>query len=596
MSVIKLQLLGRFMVSTFHSDATDFKFRSRTAEKLLALLAVKPDRGFLRTEIQEMLWPESDGDRQSQNLRRAIADIRQVLNPITYPIDCLDVRQDWICIQPSTVETDIDRFRECSSAGLEGIDGGQNLLNAIDLYQGALLPEFSEPWMRVFREELEEQFGQCVRNYISDLLREERFDEALRIGKKALMVAPLREDIHMSLIRAYASAGLRIEAIRQFEGMETLLDETWGESPSPESIQEFQTLWPQQVVQQHTNPDVVTSSYETSGGAIPVGSPFYVRRECDDQLQSAVKRSEGTILVYGPRQVGKTSLLARAFELNREAGTQVVISDFQLLSKSQLESANAFNQSLAHSFALQLGLPVDIRENWLDWIGPNSNLHLHIETILNKAEGTVVWAIDEADRIFGTEFADDFFGLIRSWHNLRAMDTRSPFRRLSLVISYATEAHLFIKDLNQSPFNVGFRINIRDFSVEQTLDVASRYGLNLKLSDACALQRCTGGQPFLTRKLIESILFGSISLIQLDEYQILGQGPFSDHLRRLLNSLERDDAMRHEVRRYLEGRPFDDPKTPIRLVSSGVMNRTNNGEYEFRVPIYRTYLEEFLTS
>src|SRR5262249_42485137 len=47
----------------------------------------------------------------------------------------------------------------------------------------------------------------------------------------------------------------------------------------------------------------------TSGGAVPAGSPFYVVRECDRVLARAVARTEGTVLVHGPRQVGKTSLL-----------------------------------------------------------------------------------------------------------------------------------------------------------------------------------------------------------------------------------------------------------------------------------------------
>ncbi len=46
------------------------------------------------------------------------------------------------------------------------------------------------------------------------------------------------------------------------------------------------------------------------------------------------------------------------------------------------------------------------------------------------------------------------FGLFRSWHNSRALDPTSPLNRLTLAIAYATEAHLFITDLNQSPFNL----------------------------------------------------------------------------------------------------------------------------------------------
>ena len=44
----------------------------------------------------------------------------------------------------------------------------------------------------------------------------------------------------------------------------------------------------------------------------------------------------------------------------------------------------------------------------------------------------------------------EVFGLFRSWHNRRSLEPASPLSRLTLAIAYATEAHLFITDVNQS--------------------------------------------------------------------------------------------------------------------------------------------------
>ena len=43
----------------------------------------------------------------------------------------------------------------------------------------------------------------------------------------------------------------------------------------------------------------------------------------------------------GPRQVGKTSLLARGLHQAREAGARVVLTDLQKLDPEQLASADA---------------------------------------------------------------------------------------------------------------------------------------------------------------------------------------------------------------------------------------------------------------
>ena len=78
--------------------------------------------------------------------------------------------------------------------------------------------------------------------------------------------------------------------------------------------------------------------------------------------------------------------------------------------------------------------------------------------VLSKIDRQIVWGLDEVDRLFSCAFGSDIFGLFRSWHNKRALDPAGPWQHLTLVIAYATEAHLFITDLNQSPFNVGTRL------------------------------------------------------------------------------------------------------------------------------------------
>src|SRR5262249_42698120 len=80
---------------------------------------------------------------------------------------------------------------------------------------------------------------------------------------------------------------------------------------------------------------------EPVGGAVPLGSPFYVVRSADVEFQQAVERGDSIVLVKGARQVGKTSLLARQLQQAREAGARVVFTDFQLLSEAHLCSAEA---------------------------------------------------------------------------------------------------------------------------------------------------------------------------------------------------------------------------------------------------------------
>jgi len=96
--------------------------------------------------------------------------------------------------------------------------------------------------------------------------------------------------------------------------------------------------------------------------------------------------------------------------------------------------------------ARQLGITYDFAGEWLDIFGPGINMDNFIRTVLESSETPLAWFMDEADKLFGVPFASDFYGLVRSWHNSRATEPHGPWGRFTIVISYATEAHLFIRD------------------------------------------------------------------------------------------------------------------------------------------------------
>jgi AAA-like domain len=120
----------------------------------------------------------------------------------------------------------------------------------------------------------------------------------------------------------------------------------------------------------------------------------------------------------------------------------------------ELASAEALLLALAQSIVDTLELEASPRERWTPHRGPNANFQRFLERdVLRAVAGPLVWALDEVDCLFGGPFAGEVFGLFRSWHNARTLDPDGPWSTFTLAIAYATEAHLFITDLNKSPFN-----------------------------------------------------------------------------------------------------------------------------------------------
>jgi serine/threonine protein kinase len=336
---------------------------------------------------------------------------------------------------------------------------------------------------------------------------------------------------------------------------------------------------------------------ESLGGAVPLGSRFYIMRPADEELRSAIARQESIVLIKGARQVGKTSLLARGLQQAREAGAKVALTDFQDLSAAYLESIDKLLLTIAESLADQLGLNLLPHRTWNPVFSPGINFERYLRReVFTQIASPVVWALDEADRLFTCDFGSEVFGLFRSLHNKRALDPAAPWRRLTIIIAYATEAHLFITDLNQSPFNVGTRLTLEDFTREQVEELNRRYGSPLR--DAKEVERffrLVGGHPYLVRRGLYEMSVRSIALADLEAGADRDEGPFGDHLRRLLASLAQDQELCEVVRGVLEHKPCPTLESFYRLRSAGLMKGDSAKDVHPRCQLYATYLEKHLS-
>jgi hypothetical protein len=203
--------------------------------------------------------------------------------------------------------------------------------------------------------------------------------------------------------------------------------------------------------------------------------------------------------------------------------------------------------------------------------------------------------MDEADWLFSTSFADSFFALVRSWHNARALATDPAWSKFSVVIAYATEAHLFIQDLNQSPFNVGKRIDLKGFTLRQTEELNTRYGSPLRgIDQVNELQELLDGQPFLTRTAFDVLLRSQGNLRGLLASADRDDGPFGDHLRRVLVSVTQLSTVRQVIDKVLANELIESSPEVDRLVAASILAKNSTGNHHFRCKLYRDYLERHL--
>lgn len=244
-----------------------------------------------------------------------------------------------------------------------------------------------------------------------------------------------------------------------------------------------------------------------AGGALPLSVPSYVQRRADIDLYRWL--NEGHFCyVLTSRQMGKTSLMVRTATRLRNEKVAVAVLD---LSSIGLKNINAeqWYDGLLLRVGKHLGLQQELKEFWeaQDRLGPMDRLMQAIqEVVLKHIKGRVVIFVDEIDGVRTLPFStDEFFAGIRSFYNERA---RSPeLERLSFcLIGVATPSDL-IQDVRTTPFNIGQRIDLNDFTEDEAAPLAA--GLNSSAGVGQILLKrvlyWTGGHPYLTQRLCTAV-------------------------------------------------------------------------------------------
>jgi hypothetical protein len=249
-------------------------------------------------------------------------------------------------------------------------------------------------------------------------------------------------------------------------------------------------------------------------------------------------------------------------------------------------------QALGRSIAEQIGLTSSILNTWNDNDSPNTNFSRYVQRSVLRTQQHVVWGLDEVDRLVGREYAVDVFGLFRSWHNRRALDPAAPWGRLTLAIAYATEPHLLIADVNQSPFNVGVRVSLEDFSAAEVLALNERHGSVLESPAAVQrLMALVGGNPYLLQCAFDELRRG-VSFETLERDASREAGPLGEHLRRLRAVLQKEPALELAMTAVLRDGTCPDRDSFYRLRSAGIIHGASPSDARPRCGLYRQLTSE----
>jgi len=253
-------------------------------------------------------------------------------------------------------------------------------------------------------------------------------------------------------------------------------------------------------------PETQAASFFVVGGTLRRDALSYIERAADQTLYGALQAGE-ICYVLTARQMGKSSIMVRTAARLRENGARVAVLD--LTSLGQNLTAEQWYNGLVERAGQQFRLEDEVEDCWhrFPQLGPMQRfMRVLSDAVLPVREDRVVIFVDEIDAVRSLPFStDEFFAGIRECFNRRSHDPQ--IERLTFcLLGVATPSDL-IRDTRTTPFNIGRRIELTDFTEQEAMPLVQGLGADDGAGSAI-LRRViywTGGHPYLTQRLCQAV-------------------------------------------------------------------------------------------
>ncbi len=280
MENLRVYLLGTFRLYRDGVLLTSKDWQIRHARQLFQLLFTERGRTIPADRVIDLLWPYS-AEHAHKTLRSAVSILRTVLEPTRepqapsrfvprgstgYTLQLPDDDSVWI----DTVE--FERLLGEANVRHDGPKKYRILESALQLYTGDyLVDEGQECWAIAERTRLRERYFTNVLALMESQRNLGFYDDAITIGRKALMIDGCREPLYPIIMYCQAMLGDTVGALQTFEQCRQELGDQLGVDPAPHTLAlhtellrgEFRptsTLPSLLVVKQHVRPAASNSS------------------------------------------------------------------------------------------------------------------------------------------------------------------------------------------------------------------------------------------------------------------------------------------------------------------------------------------------
>jgi tetratricopeptide (TPR) repeat protein len=210
-----------------------------------------------------------------------------------------------------------------------------------------------------------------------------------------------------------------------------------------------------------------------------VPDSLYVERRADKQLHNIIEAMQRPGYVLVSRQMGKTNLLLRAKRKWENDDDLYVYIDMSNINETEKDCFESLIDTAIDTHENLLGglrekIEILRRKNIIK--SPVQAHNEELRFLLKSIKGKLVFILDEIDSLTRTSFSDNVFSQIRSTYFSRV--NYPVLEKLTYVLSGVVEPTEIIKNPKISPFNIGEKIHLDDFTQEEYLTFINKAELN----------------------------------------------------------------------------------------------------------------------
>ena len=327
-----------------------------------------------------------------------------------------------------------------------------------------------------------------------------------------------------------------------------------------------------------------------------LAAPLYFKSPFQDPASATLKTPGALVRVRAPQSMGKDSFTLNLLEAAKAEGYRIASLDFQGTSDSLLDDLDQFAQWFCGEVGQKLDVPVSMDDYWDDIFGPNDNCTEYFEQyLLDETNPPLTLTLDNFDLLFDhPAVITDFCGLLRGWHEKAKRDAR--WAQLRLIIAHCQESYE-TQDINQSPFNVGFPVQLGPWTAAEVAEVIAGNSTPAVMeAELTQIMQATGGHPLLVSHLIKALAGGEGTVESLLQNATTSRGIYAAHLNHRLQYLEARPKLKAAMQKVIQqDQPVNlKPEIGYKLDALGLVTLQSNAAAPL-CQIYRDYFREHLS-